>query len=157
MSSPQPPRRSLRLKRKLEIESPSKASKHMKRPDRPKASEHLPSKRTAPKSNDSQSRRIPSSRLISPSNSGPSNESGASNAGLCRCTSHDRQEALIEACNRLAILCEQEDLDWSLLFAMQGLYRPLKRRVEAWEVEPTPSSIVGGQVVFEGDRDGRSD
>ncbi|KAE9398214.1 hypothetical protein BT96DRAFT_995105 [Gymnopus androsaceus JB14] len=89
MSSPHPPRRSLRLKRKLEIESPSKASKRMKRPDHPKASEHLPSKRTAPKSNDSQSQRIPSSRLISPSNSGPSNESGASNAGLCHCTSHD--------------------------------------------------------------------
>ncbi|KAE9395596.1 hypothetical protein BT96DRAFT_942316 [Gymnopus androsaceus JB14] len=151
--TPQPPRRSsMQLKRKLEQESGSPAPKRMKCADDPEDSGFLPSEEAPLRLKCSKSTKISSSALKSPSNAGPSSRAGFSNAGPCRCTAKDRQDALIEACNHLAILCEQEDLDWSLLFAMQGLYRPLQRRIQAWEAEPTPNSVLEGRVVFECNR-----
>ncbi|KAF9059676.1 hypothetical protein BDP27DRAFT_1371238 [Rhodocollybia butyracea] len=51
--------------------------------------------------------------------------------GPCRCTT----QVVIEACRHLTVLVECNDLEWDLLFAMQGLYRPLQHRVRIWDVE----------------------
>ncbi|KAE9387046.1 hypothetical protein BT96DRAFT_1005489 [Gymnopus androsaceus JB14] len=148
--TPQPPcRSSMRLKRKVKEGSGSPAPKRMKRADDPEDPGLLPSKEAPLRLTCSKSRMITSSK--SPSKAGPSSGAGSSNAGPCRCTAKDRQEVLIEACNHLTILCEREDLDWSLLFAMQGLYRPLQRRIQAWEAEPIPNTSRR-RAVFECDR-----
>lgn len=148
--APQPPRRSsMRLKRKREQGSGSPAPKRIKNVYDPECSGILPSEEAPLRLTRSKSRKISSSTLISPSKAGPSSGAGFSNAGPCCCTAKDREEVLIEACQRLAILCKQGDLNWSLLFAMQGLYRPLERRIKAWEAEPIPKSREEGRAVFE--------
>lgn len=150
----QPPRRSsMRLKRKLEQEVEPPSPKRIRVVHHPTDSGLLPSTK-APLLLTHSSSKVPSSTPTSPSNAGASSEVGSSNAGPCRCTTKDRQEALIEACQRLAILCNQEDLDWSLLFAMQGLYRPLERRMKTWEAEPIPKTLEDRTVVERGKSEG---
>lgn len=148
----QPPRRSsMRLKRKLEQEVGPPSPKRLRVAHHPTDSGLPPSTKSPWRLTHSNSE-VPSSIPTSPSNA--SSNAGSSNAGPCRCTTKDRQEALIEACQRLAILCNQEDLDWSLLFAMQGLYRPLEHRIKAWEAEPIPKTLEDRTV---GDREGKSE
>lgn len=154
--NPEPPRRSsMRLKRKLEQEIEPPSPKRIRVVYHPTDSGLLPSTK-APLLLTHSNSKVPSSTPTSLSNAGASSEVDSSNAGPCRCTTKDRQEALIEACQRLAILCNQEDLDWSLLFAMQGLYRPLERRIKAWEAEPIPKTLED-RTVGESDREGKSE
>lgn len=138
MSSPNPEtsrllrRSSMCSKRKLVQGSQSPAPKRIKKVHQPTDSGLLPSKEAPLRLTHSKSRSISFPPLASPSKAGAGACSGAgfSSASPCRCTAKDRQEVLIEACERLIILCDQEDLDWSLLFAMQALYRPLERRIK---------------------------
>ncbi|KAE9389151.1 hypothetical protein BT96DRAFT_1003538 [Gymnopus androsaceus JB14] len=142
--TPQPPRcSSMQLKCKVKEGSGSPAPKQMKQADDSKDPGHFPSKEAPLHLTYSKSRMITSSK--SPSKAGLSLGAGSSNAGPCHCTAKDQQEVLMEACNHLTIFCKREDLDWSLLFAMQGLYRPLQHRIQAWEAKPIPNTVIEGR------------
>ncbi|KAF9065883.1 hypothetical protein BDP27DRAFT_1366052 [Rhodocollybia butyracea] len=147
-ANPQTPRRSMRLKRKSSrLEGDGNASPAPKRTKR--ECDHDDS-RTPSSISASTGPSTPGFHQAT-GEAGPSSGtgSGSSDASPCYCTLQDRQQVLIKACNRLAILCEDGDLDWSLLFAMQGLYRPLERRIQAWEAEPVPVRVEDGRAVFE--------
>ncbi|KAF9058585.1 hypothetical protein BDP27DRAFT_1432515 [Rhodocollybia butyracea] len=146
-ANPQTPCRSMRLKRKSShLEGDGNASPAPKRTKR--ECDHDDSQ-TPSSISASTSPSTPGSHQAT-GEAGPSGTgSGSSDTSPCYCTLQDRQQVLIKACNRLAILCENGDLDWSLLFAMQGLYRSLERRIQACEAEPIPVRVKDGRAVFE--------